>query len=117
MKKLSKREFLKTAGLATAGMVAGRSSFAKELPVNIGFAQQNNPQRNAEREALQKRKNTLAAPVTAKGRIGGVEFSRLILGGNPIGGWLHSRDLRYVGDLSNGGKLWGRYHSWASGYD
>ncbi len=31
-----------------------------------------------------------------KGRIGNVDVSRVILGGNLIGGWAHSRDLIYV---------------------
>jgi uncharacterized membrane protein YphA (DoxX/SURF4 family) len=34
-----------------------------------------------------------------KGRIGGKEFSRLILGGNLLSGWAHSRDLIYVSQL------------------
>ena len=34
------------------------------------------------------------------GRIGSVEFSRLILGGNLISGYAHSRDLPYVAALS-----------------
>lgn len=34
-----------------------------------------------------------------RGRIGGVEFSRLMLGGNLIGGYAHSRDLPYVATL------------------
>lgn len=34
-----------------------------------------------------------------KGKIGELEFSRLILGGNLIGGWAHSRDLIYVPSL------------------
>jgi uncharacterized membrane protein YphA (DoxX/SURF4 family) len=34
-----------------------------------------------------------------KGRIGGHEISRLVLGGNLIGGWAHSRDLIYVSSL------------------
>jgi hypothetical protein len=33
------------------------------------------------------------------GNIGGQQFSRLILGGNLIGGWSHSRDLAYVSAL------------------
>ena len=31
--------------------------------------------------------------------IGGIEFSRMMMGGNLIGGWAHSRDLMYVSDL------------------
>jgi hypothetical protein len=34
------------------------------------------------------------------GSIGGQKFSRLMLGGNLIGGWAHARDLTYVGTLS-----------------
>ncbi len=34
-----------------------------------------------------------------KGRIGDLHFSRLILGGNLIGGWAHARDLIYVSKL------------------
>ena len=33
------------------------------------------------------------------GKIGGLTISRLILGGNLIGGWAHSRDLIYVSEL------------------
>ncbi len=34
-----------------------------------------------------------------KGKIGDVELSRLIMGGNLIGGWAHARDLLYVSKL------------------
>ncbi len=34
-----------------------------------------------------------------KAKIAGESFSRLILGGNLIGGWAHARDLVYVSDL------------------
>ena len=34
-----------------------------------------------------------------KGKIGNFEISRLVLGGNLIGGFAHSRDLRYVSNL------------------
>ena len=34
-----------------------------------------------------------------KGTIGKFEMSRLVLGGNLIGGWAHSRDLAYVSNL------------------
>jgi hypothetical protein len=33
------------------------------------------------------------------GTIGGVKFSRLMLGGNLVGGFMHARDLKYVGRL------------------
>ena len=35
-----------------------------------------------------------------KGKVGKHEISRLILGGNLIGGWMHSRDLAYPSQLS-----------------
>ncbi len=35
----------------------------------------------------------------SKGHIGDLELSRMILGGNMMGGWAHSRDLIYVSDL------------------
>jgi hypothetical protein len=41
--------------------------------------------------------------VLPKGKFGKHEISRLVLGCNPMGGWAHSRDLSYVGQLS---KLW-----------
>ena len=34
-----------------------------------------------------------------KGKLGKLEISRLVLGCNPMGGWAHSRDLQYVGQL------------------
>lgn len=34
-----------------------------------------------------------------KGRIGDIELSRLIMGGNLIGGWAHARDLLYASEL------------------
>jgi hypothetical protein len=35
----------------------------------------------------------------SKATIKGTEFSRIIMGGNLIGGWAHSRDLKYVSEL------------------
>ncbi|HOX55828.1 MAG TPA: hypothetical protein P5205_03890 [Candidatus Paceibacterota bacterium] len=39
-------------------------------------------------------------PALPTGKIAGQEISRLILGGNLIGGWSHSRDLAYVSTLA-----------------
>lgn len=47
------------------------------------------------RAALQEVKGVLP-----KGKLGKHEISRLVLGCNPMGGWSHARDLRYVGQLS-----------------
>ncbi len=41
----------------------------------------------------------LGHPMTEYAKIGGVELSRLILGGNMIGGWAHSRDMRFYDKL------------------
>jgi len=41
----------------------------------------------------------LGHPMTATGTIGGVKLSRLILGGNMIGGWAHCRDMRFYDKL------------------
>ena len=35
----------------------------------------------------------------AKATIKGIDFSRIIMGGNLIGGWAHARDLMYVSEL------------------
>jgi len=42
---------------------------------------------------------TSPQPAMPVGKISGQEFSRLMLGGNLIGGWSHSRDLAYVSAL------------------
>jgi uncharacterized membrane protein YphA (DoxX/SURF4 family) len=34
-----------------------------------------------------------------KGKIGNIEFSRMMMGGNLIGGWAHARDLIYASEL------------------
>jgi len=41
-------------------------------------------------------KDTLAVPC---GAIGRVKISRLLLGGNLVSGYMHARDLKYVGPL------------------
>jgi len=41
----------------------------------------------------------LTHPLTARAKIGNVELSRLILGGNMIGGWAHCRDMTFYDKL------------------
>jgi hypothetical protein len=43
---------------------------------------------------------TAASSPMPMGKMGGQEFSRLMMGGNLIGGWSHSRDLAYVSTLA-----------------
>ena len=103
MEKISRLDFLRSAGLATAGVILGGNAAAAALHEDEGLPQvpQTRQQPSAEqRAAALAQQNTLKVPVTAKGKIGKLDFSRLILGGNPIGGWLHSRDLRYVDSLA-----------------
>ena len=100
MKTISRLEFLKTTGLATAGMIVGGKASAEVFAGYEGVPQQRQQMTPEQRAAALAQQTTLKEPITAKGKIGNLEFSRLILGGNPIGGWLHSRDLNYVSALA-----------------
>lgn len=100
MRKMTRAEFLKTTGLASVSLMLGGKAAADNVLKKVESNQDPQFQISAERARQLARQNTLAGPVTAKGRIGNVEISRLILGGNPIGGWLHSRDLSYVSALA-----------------
>ncbi len=82
-KPVSRRDFVKTSALAAAALPAlvraesGTATPAVQPPVAM----------TVQRETL------------PMGRIGNVEFSRLMLGGNLISGHAHARDLRYVATL------------------
>lgn len=88
----SRRKALK--GLATLpalgllGWGAYRSHKMYETDASSGATIQVN------RVALSELKGELP-----KGKLCGVEMSRLIMGGNLIGGWAHARDLLYAGSL------------------
>lgn len=77
--RLTRREFVKSSLLASAVM-----------PLTLQAAESAGP--------------APAAPEKAEGmpmsKIGGMEFSRLMIGGNLIGGWSHSRELTYVSTLA-----------------
>jgi hypothetical protein len=81
---LSRRGFVKSSLLASAAIPL---ALRAEPPASSG---QPAPA-NAAPDSAQ-------APFP-KGKIAGQEFSRLMMGGNLIGGWAHSRDLPYVGTL------------------
>lgn len=88
--KVNRRNLLK--GLAALPVVYGLSRF------NSFAGAITNEQRYLSDEALaslQELKGTMP-----KGKLGKFEISRLVMGCNPMGGWSHSRDLRYVGTLS-----------------
>lgn len=96
---MNKREFLKTSALATAGAFVGGKVLAREQSdaAGIKIIDQFDPEA---RRRAQERKTKLNGPVTAMGKIKDLTVSRLIMGGNQLGGWLHARDLRYLGDLA-----------------
>jgi hypothetical protein len=83
-RRISRRGFVKSSLFATAAVPLGlgaQTGSTTETPAPAG---------------------TVAATSSEQmptGRMGGQEFSRLMLGGNLIGGWSHSRDLAYVGTL------------------
>ncbi len=80
-RRLSRRGFIQTSAFATTSVVVSISDAAPAAAP--------------------------APPVPAAtpsatfpcGRIGKVSISRLLLGGNLIGGWMHARDLKYSGAL------------------
>ncbi|MBI5387536.1 MAG: hypothetical protein HZA90_22990 [Verrucomicrobia bacterium] len=83
--RLNRRAFVKAAVLTSAAVPLGAAAQqSTPVPVESRFS------------------SPLPKPVESMpmGRIGSVEFSRLILGGNLISGYAHSRDLPYVAALS-----------------
>jgi hypothetical protein len=53
----------------------------------------------AKTEASKRPKTDIPPGSLPRGKIGNVSISRLIIGGNLIGGWAHSRDLMYTSKL------------------
>jgi hypothetical protein len=86
----SRRNLLKgLAMLPFAGSFSIFSSAARMLSNEQGYLTE---------EAKASLKNLKG--VLPKGKLGKHEISRLVMGCNPMGGWSHSRDLPYVGQLS-----------------
>lgn len=87
--KINRRGFLKSSLLAGgAALAAGPGFEEKALSAEMGGA------RTAGEPAPAP-----AAQEIPKGKIKGLEISRVIGGGNLMGGWAHSRDLIYVSPL------------------
>ena len=88
----SRREVLKNLAtlpfLGFMGFLAADSNKKYGIDVMSGATIQLN------QVAMSELKGTLP-----KGKIGDHEISRMVLGGNLIGGWAHSRDLIYVSEL------------------
>jgi len=83
---LNRRSFLKKSVIASTGTVLGLSLEEKAL-----LARTTKKPAEAVSEG-----STKGLPI---GRIGNVKISKLICGGNLIGGWAHARDLMYVSKL------------------
>ena len=78
---LSRRNFVKSSLLASAALpLAVRAQPAGQTPANDAVGKAD-------------------APALPKGRIGNLEFTRLMMGGNLIAGWAHARQLSYVSTL------------------
>ena len=82
MKRLSRRDFVKSSLLASGAIPLGVR--AEEAP------------RNAAPAYTKAASSGDAMPM---GQIAGQSFSRLFMGGNLIAGWSHARDLGYVSTL------------------
>lgn len=83
--RISRRNFVKSATLASAAGLAVAGSTATASAADAA---------KAPTGPLGPVKDTLPM-----GKIGNVELSRLMLGGNLLSGYAHSRDLNYVADL------------------
>jgi len=85
-KRLNRRQFFKKS-LITSAAVTSASGFPETAP-SAAAAKRTT--------VLDQKKSGKAFPT---GRIGNVQISRLIIGGNQFSGWSHSRDLNYLRDL------------------
>ncbi|MDT8300811.1 MAG: hypothetical protein RQ760_04945 [Sedimentisphaerales bacterium] len=85
-KDLNRRQFVKKSILASAAVTSAMSLEEKAL-----LAQMNKP----------AQPTVGSAKGLPAGKIGDVKISRIICGGNLIGGYAHSRDLIYVSSLLN----------------
>ena len=94
MKKINRRDLLLGgASLVALGGAAAYTRVMRSKPV----VRETGPEIPAfipERDL-----EGLTHPMTAYAKIGNVELSRLILGGNMIGGWAHARDMGFYGRL------------------
>ena len=84
--KTSRREFLKRAALTTA---TGAVVLSLEEKILLAAMEEKPP----------LRMKTRPSGKMPMGKIGNLEISRMICGGNVLSGYSHSRDLIYVSDL------------------
>lgn len=91
-KNVDRRNFLKKSIAASAGASLGLRSFEEQnlLARMQGGSNDSKPR---------KTQSGSGADKLPRGKIKNLEISRIICGGNLIGGWAHSRDLMYVSTL------------------
>ena len=88
--KTDRRCFLARGVLGVAGMGAAYTSIEEDTlaaAIEDGSSQSKTP------------KTDIPAGALPCGKIGDISLSRLMIGGNLIGGWAHSRDLMYASKL------------------
>ncbi len=85
---MNRRLFMKHSAAITCAVTAGASFEEKALRAA-----------STAQSAKSPAKNTVSTAKLPAGRIGDLTISRLICGGNLIGGYAHSRDLLYVSPL------------------
>ena len=91
-KNVDRRDFLKKSIAASAGASLGLRSF-EEQNLLARMSESSNTARRAPNKAAS------GSNKLPHGKIKDLEISRIICGGNLIGGWAHSRDLMYVSTL------------------
>jgi len=91
-KNVDRRDFLMKSIAASAGASLGFKSF-EEQNLLARSAENTRPGRAA------RNRSAAGADKLPRGKINDLEISRIICGGNLIGGWAHSRDLIYVSTL------------------
>ena len=96
-KKTDRRCFLARGIVGAAGVGAAAAAFTSIEEDTLQAAIDNGV---AKTEVSSKKRKTSIAPGSLpSGKICDISFSRLMIGGNVIGGWAHARDLMYASKL------------------
>ena len=91
-KNVDRRDFLMKSIAASAGASLGFKSFEEQNLMARAT-------KNSRAAGVVKRNSGAGSNKLPRGKIKDLEISRVICGGNLIGGWAHSRDLIYVSTL------------------
>jgi len=91
-KNVDRRDFLMKSIAASVGASLGFKSFEEQNLMARATE-------NSRAAGVVKRKSGAGSNKLPRGKIKDLEISRIICGGNLIGGWAHSRDLIYVSTL------------------